>query len=130
MQPKLVLGENIGSRPLLLLAMLLSSLLLVNLMNALLAGQIRQIGVMKAVGARPRQLIGMYFTMVFLYGALSPDPTKDPMPAEPQPGETGQPVHPEVLQPSAKTSTRRIRPAPARSQARWSASQHIAFDCV
>jgi putative ABC transport system permease protein len=50
------------------LAMLLSGLLVVNVISALLAQQEKQIAVMKAVGARSNQIIGLYFGMVLLLG--------------------------------------------------------------
>jgi putative ABC transport system permease protein len=52
------------------LTLLLSGFLVVNTIGALVAQQTRQIGVMKAVGARRWQLAGMYFAMVLAYGAL------------------------------------------------------------
>lgn len=52
------------------LTLVLSGFLVVNTVSALVSQQLRQIGVMKAVGARPRQLVGMYFAMVLLYGIL------------------------------------------------------------
>ncbi|HEY3318076.1 MAG TPA: ABC transporter permease [Coriobacteriia bacterium] len=52
------------------LTLLLSGFLVVNTVSSLVTQQLRQIGVMKAVGARPRQLVGMYFAMVLLYGIL------------------------------------------------------------
>lgn len=50
------------------LAMLLSGLLVVNVVSALIAQQEKQIGIMKAVGARSWQIIGLYFGMVFILG--------------------------------------------------------------
>jgi putative ABC transport system permease protein len=52
------------------LTLLLSGFLVVNTVSALVTQQLRQIGVMKAIGGRPRQLVGMYFAMVLLYGIL------------------------------------------------------------
>ncbi|MCA9960070.1 MAG: FtsX-like permease family protein, partial [Anaerolineales bacterium] len=37
----------------------------------LLAQQIKQIGVMKMVGARRRQIVAMYFVTVFSYGLMA-----------------------------------------------------------
>jgi putative ABC transport system permease protein len=51
-----------------LLSLFLSAFLIVNTISALLAQQKRQIGVMKALGARTRQVLGMYLLMVSLYG--------------------------------------------------------------
>jgi putative ABC transport system permease protein len=53
------------------LTMFLSGFLVVNTIGALVTQQTRQIGVMKAVGARSRQLVGMYFVMVLSYGLLA-----------------------------------------------------------
>jgi putative ABC transport system permease protein len=53
-----------------LLALGLSGVLTANMISALLAQQIRQIGVMKAVGARARQVAGIYFGMVLFLGLL------------------------------------------------------------
>ncbi|MCA9935569.1 MAG: FtsX-like permease family protein [Anaerolineales bacterium] len=53
------------------LIMVLSGFLVVNTITALMAQQIKQIGVMKLVGARRRQIMGMYFTMVAAYGLLA-----------------------------------------------------------
>lgn len=53
-----------------LLALALSGVLTANMISALLAQQIRQIGVMKAVGGRARQVAGMYFGMVLFLGLL------------------------------------------------------------
>ncbi len=54
-----------------LLSLLLSGFLVINTISALLAQQVRQIGVMKAVGFRANQIMGMYFTMVIIFGLLS-----------------------------------------------------------
>lgn len=54
-----------------LLALLLSGLLVVNTITALLAQQVREIGVMKAIGARSSQIIGLYFTVVIVFGLLA-----------------------------------------------------------
>jgi putative ABC transport system permease protein len=51
-----------------LLALVLSGVLTANMISALLAQQVRQIGVMKAVGGRTSQLTGIYLVMV---GVLS-----------------------------------------------------------
>lgn len=47
------------------------ALLVFNTIAALLAQQIRQIGMMKAVGASASQLAGMYLGMVFVFGVLA-----------------------------------------------------------
>ena len=53
------------------LAVGLSAFLVVNTLNALLSQQVRQIGVMKAVGAATMQLVGMYLVLTLFYGLLS-----------------------------------------------------------
>lgn len=54
-----------------LLALLLSGLLVVNLIAAMLAGQVREIGVMKAIGARSVQVARMYLALAFVLGAVA-----------------------------------------------------------
>jgi len=54
-----------------LLALVASGFLVVNTVNAIIAQQTRQIGVMKAVGARNRQVAVLYLGMVLAYAALS-----------------------------------------------------------
>jgi len=54
-----------------LLALLASGFLVVNTVNAIIAQQTRQIGVMKAVGARNRQVAVLYLGMVLAYAVLS-----------------------------------------------------------
>ncbi len=51
-----------------ILAFVLSGLLVVNLMSAILAGQVREIGVMKAVGARTAQVAGIYLALALVLG--------------------------------------------------------------
>lgn len=53
------------------LCLVLSAFLVVSVMSGLVAGQIGQIGVMKAVGARTWQILVMYLTMVLLVGLLA-----------------------------------------------------------
>ena len=53
-----------------LISLFLSAVLVVNMISALLAQQIRQIGVMKAVGASLRQVTGIYYGMVILLGVF------------------------------------------------------------
>ncbi len=53
------------------MSLFLSAFLIVNTVSALLTQQKRQIGVMKAVGARTGQTIGMYLVMVMIYGLLA-----------------------------------------------------------
>lgn len=50
------------------LSMVLSGLLVVNIVSALIAQQERQIGIMKAVGARSWQIMGLYAGMVLALG--------------------------------------------------------------
>ncbi len=50
------------------LALVLSGVLVATIISALLAQQIRQIGVMKAIGARTYQIAGLYFSTVLVYG--------------------------------------------------------------
>ncbi len=52
-------------------ALILSGFLVVNTMSALLAGQRRQIGMMKAVGGTGRQIMGIYVVLVTCYGLLA-----------------------------------------------------------
>jgi putative ABC transport system permease protein len=54
-----------------LLALLLSGFLVINTISALLAQQTRQIGMMKAVGARTRQVMAMYLVTVSAFGLLA-----------------------------------------------------------
>jgi putative ABC transport system permease protein len=54
-----------------LLSLFLSVFLIVSTVSALLAQQRRQIGAMKAIGARSLQIVGMYLVMVTLYGLLA-----------------------------------------------------------
>jgi putative ABC transport system permease protein len=53
------------------LSMLLSAMLVVNVISALIAQQEKQIGIMKAIGARSWQIIGLYFSMVFILGFIA-----------------------------------------------------------
>ena len=53
------------------LSLILSGFLVINTISALLAQQIRQIGVMKTLGARTNQLIYMYLVAVFIFCTLS-----------------------------------------------------------
>ncbi len=52
-------------------AVLLSGFLVVNTIGALLTQQTRQIGVMKSIGARSRDIVGMYLVTVLAFGLLS-----------------------------------------------------------
>lgn len=53
------------------LSLVVSGFLVVNTISAILAQQIRQIGVMKAIGARSDQIAGLYLGMVLAYAVLS-----------------------------------------------------------
>lgn len=50
---------------------ILSISLIINTLNALLAQQLRQIGVMKLVGGRSIQILGMYLILVISYGVIA-----------------------------------------------------------
>jgi putative ABC transport system permease protein len=49
----------------------LSGSLIINTLNALLNQHMRQIGVMKLVGGRSYQILGMYMTLIFTYGLIA-----------------------------------------------------------
>jgi putative ABC transport system permease protein len=65
-QPIVLILGSLG-----LLCLLASGFLVVNTLQALLAQQVRQIGMMKAVGARNGQIMGVYYTMVLIFCLLS-----------------------------------------------------------
>jgi putative ABC transport system permease protein len=50
---------------------ILSGSLIVNTLNALLTHQLRQIGVMKLVGGRSFQILGMYLTLIMIYSLIA-----------------------------------------------------------
>jgi len=54
-----------------ILALVLSAFLVVNLITAMLAGQVREIGVMKVLGGRGRQIAAMYLGLALLLGLLA-----------------------------------------------------------
>jgi putative ABC transport system permease protein len=54
-----------------LLALVVSAFLIVNLISAMLAGQIREIGVMKTLGASATQLSAMYLVLAIVLGVLA-----------------------------------------------------------
>ena len=54
-----------------LLALIVSAFLIVNLISAMLAGQIREIGVMKTLGAQVGQLAWMYLVVALILGILA-----------------------------------------------------------
>jgi len=53
------------------LVVVLSSFLIINMMNSLMSQQVRQIGIMKLIGAKTRDIVGMYLVMVFLFGLFA-----------------------------------------------------------
>ncbi len=53
------------------LALLLSAILVVNLISAMLAGQVREIGTMKAIGARGPQIARMYLVLSVALGLVA-----------------------------------------------------------
>ena len=54
-----------------LFSLVLSGFLVVNTISAVLAQHVRQIGMMKAVGAQNRQLVGMYLVLLTGFGLLA-----------------------------------------------------------
>lgn len=54
-----------------LFVMLLSGVIVVNLLTALMAAQVRQIGVMKAIGGTRSQIAGIYFGQALLLGVAA-----------------------------------------------------------
>jgi putative ABC transport system permease protein len=50
---------------------ILSSTLIINMLNSLLMQQMRQIGVMKLVGGRSYQVMGMYLVLIVTYGLIA-----------------------------------------------------------
>ncbi|MES0360727.1 MAG: FtsX-like permease family protein [Anaerolineales bacterium] len=50
---------------------ILSASLIINTLNALMTQQLRQIGVMKLVGARSFQILGMYLALIVFYGLIA-----------------------------------------------------------
>ena len=53
------------------LVTILSSSLIINTLNALMTQQLRQVGVMKLVGARSYQILGMYLSLIIVYGLIA-----------------------------------------------------------
>ncbi len=53
------------------LVMFLSAFLITNTLSALLNQQVHQIGVMKMVGARRGQIIGIYMLQIFIFGVVA-----------------------------------------------------------
>jgi putative ABC transport system permease protein len=54
-----------------LFALILSGVLVMNLLTAFMAGQIRQIGIMKAIGAQRRQVMSIYLASVLLLSVVA-----------------------------------------------------------
>ncbi len=54
-----------------LLSLLLGGFLIINTLSAILAQQVKQIGIMKSIGARTNQVTGMYIVLVLLFGVLA-----------------------------------------------------------
>ncbi len=65
-QPVLLLLGVMG-----FLSLLLSGFLVVNTISAILAQQVRQIGIMKTIGGRTGQITGMYVASILVFGGLS-----------------------------------------------------------
>ena len=53
------------------MALALSGFLVITTISALMAQQTKQVGIMKAVGGRASQVMGMYLTLVVIYGLLA-----------------------------------------------------------
>lgn len=53
------------------MALILSAILTATMIGGLLAQQIQQIGIMKAIGARSRQITGLYLALVAIVGAAA-----------------------------------------------------------
>lgn len=53
------------------LVLVMSTFLIINTMSAILLQQTRQIGVMKAIGARADQIRGMYYLLAVLFGGMA-----------------------------------------------------------
>ncbi len=53
------------------LALALSGFLVVTTISAIMSQQVRQVGIMKAIGGRRQQVASMYLTMVAVYGGLA-----------------------------------------------------------
>lgn len=54
-----------------ILSLFMSIFLLINTISAILTQQVRQVGIMKALGARRDQILRMYLTLVAVYGILA-----------------------------------------------------------
>ncbi len=70
------LGDIFKAVSLLLLALgvlslALSAFLVINTISAIMAQQVKQVGIMKSVGGRARQIMAMYLALVGIYGFLA-----------------------------------------------------------
>ena len=54
-----------------LLSLFLGGFLIVNTLSAILAQQVKQIGIMKSIGAKTNQVTGMYIVLVLMFGVLA-----------------------------------------------------------
>ena len=54
-----------------LMALVLSAILTASMIGGLLAQQVRQIGIMKAIGARSNQITGMYLVLILVLGLVA-----------------------------------------------------------
>lgn len=54
-----------------ILVVFLSGFLIFNTFQALLTQQVQQIGIMKILGGRSRQVIGLYLALIFVFGVLA-----------------------------------------------------------
>jgi len=54
-----------------LLITILSGTLIINTLNGLLSQHLRQIGIMKLIGGRSFQILGMYLVLIFAYGVFA-----------------------------------------------------------
>lgn len=54
-----------------LLALFLSGILVASTISSLMARQLKQIGIMKAIGGKTTQIAGMYYALVIILGVLS-----------------------------------------------------------
>ena len=54
-----------------LLSLLMAGFLVANTVSVIISQQMRQIGMMKAIGARDRQVAGIYLALVVVYGLLA-----------------------------------------------------------
>jgi putative ABC transport system permease protein len=66
LQPLLILLSGLGG-----LSLVLSGFLVINTISALMTQQTRQIGMMKAIGARQGQIVRLYIVTVLAYGSLA-----------------------------------------------------------